>query len=51
MLKALEKNGDQYFTYMTGRGWKLQHDFDFQSIIQKREPIENEISRNKVEDL
>lgn len=35
ILKALEKNLDEYFTYITSRGLKLSNDYDIQRIIQK----------------
>ena len=51
MLKALEQNGDQYFLYMTSRGWNLPHDYNFWRITHKREPIEAEILRKEMIEL
>ena len=48
MLKALEKNGDQYFQYMATKGWKLPQDFDVKQIIQKLEPTKAEILREEM---
>ena len=49
MHKILEHNGDQYFQYMTSRGYKLPRSYDVQQIVQERVPIEFEILRNELQ--
>ena len=51
MLKVLEQNGDQYFQYMTSKGWKMPHNFDVQRIIWKKEPTVAEILREEIQEL
>ena len=48
MLKVLEKNGNQYFQYLTYRGWKLPLDYNVQQVVQKRVPTEFEILREEL---
>ena len=43
MHKILEHNGDQYFQYMTSRGYKLPPGYDVRQIVQQRVPTELEV--------
>ena len=42
MRILLERNADQYFQYMTSRGFRLPPDYDIHQLIQEREPTEVE---------
>ena len=45
----LECNADQYFQYMTSRGFRLPPNYDIHQLIQEREPTEVENLRNALQ--
>ena len=49
MLKILECNGDQYFQYMTSKGYKPPPSYDVQQIVQERVPTKLEILREELQ--
>ena len=49
MHKLLEHNGDQYFQYMTSRGYKLHPGYDVWKIVQERVQTELEVLREELQ--
>ena len=51
MHKLLEHNRDQYFQYMTSRGYKLPPNYDVWKIVQERVPTKLEVLREELQQI